>query len=225
MVLKNNYIYCVEEYQYYSGEGVKTYTNYDLLIYDITDKNNINEIYSLTTDLNLNKLIEYNNKLFLEYNNYNIAVYDLTLKNNPQKIGDLTFRLNDGINSLKIDSNYITISEGLDGTLGLDVFKYPYITNIKNYQSENPSIFRLCPNYPNPFNPSTTIKYSLPKAENITLKIYDILGRKVKTLVNEEKPAGNYSIEFNGKDMPSGVYFYQIRAGVFTETRKMLLLK
>ena len=225
VVLKDNYIYCLEEYSYYSGEGVKTYTEYELLIYDITDRLNVNEIYSLRIGLNLNKLIEYDNKLFLEYNNYNIAVYDLTLKNHPQKIGDLTFNLNDGINNLKIDSNYITISEGLDGTLGLDVFKYSYITDLKSYKSKNPSIFRLFQNYPNPFNPSTKIKYSIPKAENVTLKIYDILGRQIKTLVNEEKPAGKYSVEFNGSSLPSGVYFYQIKAGNYIKTKKMLLLK
>jgi len=85
--------------------------------------------------------------------------------------------------------------------------------------------FIIKQNYPNPFNPSTKIKYSIPHSENMTLKIYDVLGRQITTLVNEEKPAGNYTIEFDGSSLPSGVYFYQIQAGNFIGTMKMLLVK
>ncbi|NWF50996.1 MAG: T9SS type A sorting domain-containing protein [Ignavibacteriaceae bacterium] len=85
--------------------------------------------------------------------------------------------------------------------------------------------FSLHQNYPNPFNPSTTIRYQVPDFSFVSLIVYDLLGNKIKTLVNEEKPAGKYEIEFNSVDLPGGVYFYQLNAGSYAETKKMLLLK
>ncbi len=80
-------------------------------------------------------------------------------------------------------------------------------------------------NYPNPFNPSTTIKYSVPQTSNVVIKVFDILGNETETLVNEEKSAGNYNIEFDASNLPSGVYFYQLKAGGFVRTKKMVLMK
>lgn len=88
-----------------------------------------------------------------------------------------------------------------------------------------PNNFVLSQNYPNPFNPSTTLNYSLPESGLVTLKIYDILGREIKTLVEEIKPAGNYSVQFGGQNLTSGIYFYQLRSGNFISTRKMVLIK
>ncbi|HEY6437173.1 MAG TPA: T9SS type A sorting domain-containing protein, partial [Ignavibacteriaceae bacterium] len=88
-----------------------------------------------------------------------------------------------------------------------------------------PSEFQLYQNYPNPFNPSTLISYQIPISSNVTLKIYDALGKEVAILVNENKPAGTYDVEFNASILPSGVYFYQIKADNFLQTKKMLLLK
>jgi hypothetical protein len=80
-------------------------------------------------------------------------------------------------------------------------------------------------NYPNPFNPNTVIKYSIPEVSKVMLKLYNLLGEEMATLVNEEKVAGYYKVEFNAATLPSGVYFYQLRAGDFVQTKKMLLLK
>ena len=93
-----------------------------------------------------------------------------------------------------------------------------------------PSAYRLDQNYPNPFNPTTTIRYALPNDGPVTLKVYDITGREVTTLVNEQKNAGTYEVRFDaknsaGKTMSSGVYFYQIKAGAYSETKKFVLLK
>lgn len=85
--------------------------------------------------------------------------------------------------------------------------------------------FSLSQNYPNPYNPNTKIKYSIPQQSFVTLKVYDLLGREIATLVNEEKPAGIYETEFNGSNLTSGVYFYQLKAGGFVETKKMILLR
>jgi len=88
-----------------------------------------------------------------------------------------------------------------------------------------PKNFRLSQNYPNPFNPSTSISFVIGHSSFVSLKIYDVLGDEVASLVNEEKPAGSYTVIFNGADLPSGVYFYQIKAGSFIQTKKMILLK
>jgi hypothetical protein len=96
-------------------------------------------------------------------------------------------------------------------------------------QDENtlqaPISFNLYQNYPNPFNPSTIIKYAIASRQFVTLKVYDILGTEIATLVNQEKPAGNYEVNFNASNLPSGVYIYKMKAGEYVETRKMVLLK
>jgi photosystem II stability/assembly factor-like uncharacterized protein len=85
--------------------------------------------------------------------------------------------------------------------------------------------YNLEQNYPNPFNPSTTIRFQVPNSSFVNLKVYDVLGKEVATLVNGEKPAGSYEVEFNAVGLPSEVYFYRIQAGNFVEMKKMLLLK
>jgi len=92
-------------------------------------------------------------------------------------------------------------------------------------KTEVPLIFKLSQNYPNPFNPLTKINFTVPNKTNVTLKVYDILGKLVKTLVNEVREAGNYTVTFNGTDYSSGVYFYTIEAGDFRESKKMILIK
>ncbi len=95
---------------------------------------------------------------------------------------------------------------------------------------QNPDIveiteFKLSTNYPNPFNPSTKISFDIPEKTHVDLAVYDIQGKKVVTLVNEMLESGNYSIEFNSGYLPSGTYLYQIVAGEFTDSKKMMLLK
>jgi 2',3'-cyclic-nucleotide 2'-phosphodiesterase (5'-nucleotidase family) len=92
-------------------------------------------------------------------------------------------------------------------------------------EGELPEQFRLEQNYPNPFNPSTKISYQLTVSSDVVLKVYDVLGNEVATLVDEYKPAGIYEIEFNASALTSGVYFYQLNAGDFVQTKKMILLK
>jgi|GEM_PF-1936825 len=105
-------------------------------------------------------------------------------------------------------------------------------SNEVSVEISTPLYFALYQNYPNPFNPSTKIKYSIPFVEThrdasllVTLKVFDILGNDIETLVNEEKAAGAYEITWYAGNLPSGVYFYQLKAGNFTETKKMLMLK
>lgn len=85
--------------------------------------------------------------------------------------------------------------------------------------------FKLSQNYPNPFNPSTTIEYQIPQSSFVTIKVYDVIGSEIITLVNEEKSAGIHEVNFEPKNLTSGLYLYKISAGGFEQTRKMLLLK
>ncbi|MBK7497788.1 MAG: T9SS type A sorting domain-containing protein [Ignavibacteriales bacterium] len=85
--------------------------------------------------------------------------------------------------------------------------------------------FALSQNYPNPFNPTTQIKFSIKESGLVSLKIFDILGTEVATLVNNEYPVGNYTVDFNAVGLASGIYFYKIQSGNFVETKKMILMK
>jgi hypothetical protein len=142
-----------------------------------------------------------------------------------QKTVDLSAYANN--QNLKLAWQYV----GNDGDLvGLDgVHLVGYITGIDDDISIHPTEFSLSQNYPNPFNPETTISYSIPHPSFVKLKIYDILGREVNNIVNEEKPAGNYKININAGTLTSGVYFYQLSANGgetdFIQVKKMILLK
>lgn len=111
--------------------------------------------------------------------------------------------------------------------------KYDNTVDVQNVISVIPNNFLLHQNFPNPFNPITKIKYTIPavilrQAQSdvfVTLKVYNVLGKEITTLVNEEKLAGSYEIEFDASGLSSGIYFYQLEAGTFVETKKMILLK
>ena len=105
-----------------------------------------------------------------------------------------------------------------DGSLGV-------ITSLQEENDLQLNSYTLFQNYPNPFNPSTTIQYAISSPQFVTLKVFDLLGREVATLVNEEKPAGTYEVSFRAANLASGIYFYRLQAGNFVETRKMILLR
>jgi photosystem II stability/assembly factor-like uncharacterized protein len=99
------------------------------------------------------------------------------------------------------------------------------IISVRNISSEVPESFSLMQNYPNPFNPTTMIKWSMKEAAFVTLKVYDVMGREVGTYVNEKLNIGTYETTFDGSDLSSGVYYYKLQAGNFTDTKKMMLIK
>lgn len=116
-------------------------------------------------------------------------------------------------------------AENLFNTYSLE-FLGKYKNNSQaNIESGTTEVYSLSENYPNPFNPSTIIRYQIPQDGIVTLKIYDILGAEVATLVNEEKVAGKYEVNFNASHLASGVYVYRISAGSFTASKKLILLK
>jgi len=122
-------------------------------------------------------------------------------------------------------------------THGNGVYERKLLSTIVTKVDDNKIVvedFRLGQNYPNPFNPSTKIKFTIPQsvilseAKNlipVQLKVYDILGNEVATLVNEEKPAGIYEVEFDAFGLSSGIYFYKLNSGNFVQTKKMILLR
>jgi hypothetical protein len=127
-----------------------------------------------------------------------------------------------------------------DGSVALDVqlpdsivsyravkYDWPQVGSqtVVNNKSTEPTLFSIEQNFPNPFNPTTTIGYSLAKASKVTISVHDLLGRRIAILFSGMKPAGKYSIRFDGSGLPSGFYFYRMQAGNFFQTRKLLLLK
>ena len=116
-------------------------------------------------------------------------------------------------------------SDGMLVSWGL-IFNKGDITNIEtNPEPITLKEYILNQNYPNPFNPSTSIQYAISSKQLVTLKVYDILGSEVATLVNEGKSVGAYEIKFDASKLSSGVYFYQLKAGNFVDTKKMILIK
>ena len=127
-------------------------------------------------------------------------------------------------------SNTTMQHEGTDGFALGDLNWFPtqkaawLLTGIASTQPI-PQEFSLSPNYPNPFNPATTIEYNLPKGARVQLKVYNVLGQEVATLVDGVVTAGQHSVSFNASNLASGVYLYRIAAGTFVSTRKMVLVK
>jgi aminopeptidase N len=160
---------------------------------------NVNEnpaFFSMPIQIKVNLLV--GDTLVTVFNNAQVQNFNVTINGEPI--------------SITFDPNNLILKDVLSIVLGTDV------NNVVNN-------FSLEQNYPNPFNPSTTIKYSLGKAGITTLKIYDVLGKEVATLVNEELQAGPHEVTFDASNLPSGVYVYKIQSGEYINSKKMLLLK
>jgi hypothetical protein len=145
-------------------------------------------------------------------------------------LGNSWSQINDGLGS----GAYYVLSLGADnqyifaGTGASSIWRRPLsqvVTDTEEETNLQPKEFSLNQNYPNPFNPSTSIQYQVSSTLNVSLKVYDVLGNEVASLVSEEKPAGTYEVKFSAAELSSGMYFYRLQAGNFVETKKMLLLK
>ena len=123
-----------------------------------------------------------------------------------------------------IDTLYI-VSNAFNPLIKVPLSGNVKITGVSQNNSNLPTSYGISQNYPNPFNPTTVINYQLPASSFVTLKVYDILGREVATLVNGRQNAGYYNATFNAVQLSSGIYFYRLQAGSFTETKKLVLLK
>ncbi|MBT8380686.1 MAG: T9SS type A sorting domain-containing protein [Ignavibacteria bacterium] len=136
------------------------------------------------------------------------------------QISGTTAKLN-GVHFLDLDYGFAV---GENGALLRTTTGGEPLTGLGN-SSELVIDFKLYQNFPNPFNPRTIIKYKITELTFATLKVFDVLGNEIVALVNEEKPIGTYEVEFDGTELPSGIYFYQLKDGNFAETKKMVLIE
>jgi len=156
----------------------------------------------------------------------NNGFYDLVIDYVPQQ-PETIYVMYNGWDHITLPEilQYDIFNEG--GSPNIIINATGFYTDVE-YEDALLTEFSLSQNYPNPFNPSTKIKFTISSAPGggfTSLKVYDVLGKEITTLINEEKPSGEYEIEFNGNRLTSGIYFYQLRAGSFIQTKKMLLIK
>ncbi|MFZ1321759.1 MAG: T9SS type A sorting domain-containing protein [Ignavibacteria bacterium] len=156
----------------------------------------------------------------MEVNSYNEYINDLrpSYFSSIRKCFDNGYVTVGGINPINFGYNNILITK-------TDSSGNSVVININDSHSEIWSSFELSQNYPNPFNPSTIIKYQCSMYNEISLKVFDILGKEVMTLVNEKQPAGNYSVEFDGSGLSSGIYIYRLESDGIVQSKKMTLIK
>ena len=160
--------------------------------------------------------------------------YDRDFILTPLAINDTNLIISQVLHNGQVYTNFdandrvLTLPSGVGGH-----FEVTFAAPIATVAAEQIAIvenFELYQNYPNPFNPTTKIRFSIPsfvhhQTSHVNIKVYDILGNEIVTLVNENKPAGNYEVEFNASSLPSGVYFYQLISGNFVQSKKMILMK
>ena len=197
----------------------------------------INEFKYSNTFNSSNNLVEYLEQYWVGSDWQNKWQYIYTYDTNNNQIESLGRLWSDSIwlnywDDLFTYNEYNNLTEiqklEWDGltwiNYGKRLLAYIPITTLEDYFDSGIS-YTLLNNYPNPFNPTTTIQYMLSSRQFVSLKIFDVLGIEIETLVNEEKPAGNYELNWNAANLPSGVYFYRMNAGDYVQTRKMILLK
>jgi hypothetical protein len=196
-----------------SKEKKVIYATAGLILSDIDKENRLKHIEEVISKYEGESVIEL--ALFDKFVYYNFETNDKENSRAVSKKLDELFPLSIGaIEAHRIlgDKEYFDI--------------YPEEQSIKKtVTTAAPTEYELYDNYPNPFNPATTINFQIPKDGYVTLKVYDILGREVATLVNEEKKAGSYSYKFDASELSSGVYIYKITANDFVQSKKMLLMK
>ena len=215
-------------YEYYS-ERIDTATGNVLRIEDSFggEINLVDNVYAGigdTISISNNRYLLYCDKLVVQsirdtiINNFQTTIREVV--GLPSKL-KLYFARNIGM--LGSGKNFWIDSANVNGITFSDIPSD--FTDIVEDNEPVGTNYILLQNYPNPFNPTTTITYSLAKSSLVTLKIYDLLGREIETLVNEEKQGGRYKVNWNAQNIPSGVYFYKITAGEYSKTIKMILLK
>ncbi|HEX2868048.1 MAG TPA: T9SS type A sorting domain-containing protein [Ignavibacteriales bacterium] len=194
-----------------------TYNN-GIKIFDVSDPEHPREIGKID-DLGGSRIIVQDEFAYVFFTGRGLKVYNVE---NPALPYLARFYEKSGfISDMYIDKDYIILSEDSEG---LSIYKNDVAAL---FGSREPRIkdFALQQNYPNPFNPSTTISYSIPAASFVELKVFDMLGREVASLVNKEQTAGKYNVQFEASLLPSGIYIYSIQAGKFRDSRKMIIIK
>lgn len=194
-----------------------------MLQYDIDNNEKYNEdkdIMLVSKPLSINFSGWKEIKIKLDQENFKIVSHfddDFSVTEEEAIAIQFEFETGKNYKDSKFESGIALVSEIISKDNLADLFK-------EKDKKENESYFEA-KNYPNPFNPTTTISYTLKEAAYVKLTVYDRLGREVKVLVDENKNPGTYTIEFNASDLPSGIYFYRIKANDKTEVKKMIFAK
>jgi hypothetical protein len=142
--------------------------------------------------------------------------------------GDSLGSRNEGLTNLNIQTLTLDNNGYVYAGTENGIWRRPLseITSVEEQEiDEIPNEFFLSQNYPNPFNSSSILRYTIPQSSNVVIKVFDILGNEIETLVNEEKPTGTYELTWSAVNLPSGVYFYRLQSDSFVLTKKMVLLK
>jgi len=184
------------------------------------DGANWNAVNTGLTTLNVRSAVVNGNNLFVGTNGGGVF---LTTDN-----GSNWSAVNTGLTNKYVYALAVIGSDLYAGTMGSGLWKRSLsdmVTAVEDNKINQPLNFTLFQNYPNPFNPTTTIQYNIPKTGFVKISVYDILGKEIKTLVSEEKNPGSYEVEFEANGLASGIYYYTIRTGDFTQSRKMILMK
>jgi predicted acyl esterase len=214
---------CQFNFQIYEVSGTKTKL---VTRVNYTDRRNIPNTRknTLINGLSHGHIFRTGNKIKIVITNLDTAPDDLNfLGTNPHVLPDLK---NGTSRIYYTNKSYISLPVQSVGN-GILSNMFENNGNLSSAQDDNmiPKEFNLSQNYPNPFNPTTTIKYSVPVNSNVTIKIFDMAGREVSTLVNTQAIPGNYSVNFNGQSLSSGIYFYKMTAGSFIDVKKLVLIK
>ena len=206
MFLKDNYLYVISEY---SG----------LRVFDVSDSTNPVVVSDTPT---FGEEIEiYQNYAFISESLVGMNIFDISDPFNLELVE--TYNQFRRINGLTLDNQGKIFTASAE--YGMMIFQNDLVTEVEINNELAPVHFSLKQNYPNPFNPSTKISYSLPSEGFVSLKVYDVLGNEIATLVNENKLSGNYETIFNGESLASGVYLYVLRYENQIYSKKMMLLK
>ena len=159
------------------------------------------------------------NLAYISNHDVGIQVLDISVPSDPVFIG--AYNTPGHSRGITVEGEYIFVAD----LTSLQILRLGPMSDTFDPTEEPPRNHTVFQNYPNPFNASTTIRYALPEESEVTIEIYDILGRKIETLVSNEQPAGSHTVVWETKDVSSGVYFYRIEAGEYSQTQKCVLLK
>lgn len=200
------------------GKNVFAGTNTSWGIY-LSTNNGMNWVQTSLKNVPVNSISIIGNTIFAGTNSHGVYV-----SNNN---GTNWIQRNEGLNSLNINAFCILNNYIFAATDAYSVYRRPLseLIGIQPISNEVPNHFSLSQNYPNPFNPNTKIKFDIAKSSSVELKIFDVLGRQIALLVNEELNPGSYETNWNAPNYPSGVYYYQLNTEIYTETKKMILIK
>ncbi len=193
-----------------------------LKILDIRDLSNITEVATYVPDpkpsyLDIKKVVVYENYAYLYDATFGVRVLDLTDPTQPTQVA--CYRVGFG-SDFAVEGNLVYLL----GERTLSIVKNNLVTAISTREQTIDQYF-LGANYPNPFNGTSWIEFGLPRKEKVTIVLFDLLGRQQKVLLDEERPAGRTKIKVSSDNLPSGVYFYQIRTPNFTQTRKLTIIR